>query len=76
MQNRLRELRIKAGLSQPQIANAAGISVRTISKVEKGRDVAPTTRSKIFNAYNRLAGKDGFEQVSFEMLFPDDPRLT
>ncbi len=76
MQNRLNELRISAGLSQPQIANAAGRSVRTISKVEKGRDVAPTTRSKIFNAYNRLAQENGLEQVSYETMFPNDERLT
>jgi transcriptional regulator with XRE-family HTH domain len=74
MENRLRELRITAGLSQPRVANAAGLSVRTISKVERGRAVAPTTRARIFNAYNRLAENDGFKQTSYEAMFPkDDP---
>jgi transcriptional regulator with XRE-family HTH domain len=76
MENKLRELRITAGLSQPRIANAAGLSVRTISKVERGRAVAPTTRAKIFNGYNRLAKNDGFKQVSYETMFPKDNLLS
>ena len=75
MENRLRELRIKAGLSQLKIANAAGLTVRTISKVEKGWAVAPTTRSRILRAYNCLAKDDGFEDVLYETMFPKDKLL-
>lgn len=33
----LKELRVKAGLSQSQLANEVGISVRTIQDYEQGR---------------------------------------
>ena len=69
MQNKLRELRIIAGISIPKLAAAAGLATRTISKVEGGRPVAPTTRVVILDAFNRLAKKDGSEQVSYEALF-------
>ena len=69
MPNKLREIRIRSGIPLPRLADAAGLAARTISKVEGGRPVAPTTRVKILDAYNRLAKKIGLEAVTYEALY-------
>lgn len=48
--NRVREYREKRGLTQQQLAEAAGVSVRTISYVESGRDVKVSTMRDIARA--------------------------
>lgn len=42
--------RKKAGLSQTEVAAAAGVSVMTVSRVEKGLHVSPHTRARIIGA--------------------------
>lgn len=41
---RLREARLRAGLTQAQLADASGLSVAAISKYERGSRRIPTTR--------------------------------
>jgi len=60
--SRLRSLRKKRGLSQPKLAEAAGVSVDTIYRIEKGRDQDPRLPT-----YARLAEALG---VPVGDLFP------
>lgn len=46
---RLRELRIERQVSQNQLADAAGVNVSQISRVEAGRDAQLSTVLKIYN---------------------------
>lgn len=71
--NRVREARLREGLTQVQLASLADVTDRIISIVETGRrSVAPLTRGKIAGAFIRLKDpvyKDGY---TYEYLFPDD----
>ena len=44
-ENRLREWRVKRGLSQPELAERSGVPVSTISDVERGAE--PKVRTAI-----------------------------
>ncbi len=50
--DRVREARIRAGLTQLQLAVRAGISIGTVSNIERGADIATAdlTRYKIHKA--------------------------
>ena len=47
--NKIREKRIKAGISQSSLADKAGVSCRTILNIEKGLPCSTTTLQSILN---------------------------
>lgn len=49
---RLRKLRIQAGLSQAKLARMADLDRTTVSNAENGKDVQELTVSKMLNALN------------------------
>lgn len=63
MLQRVRELRIKKGWSQNQLAELTGISQTTISEMENGK------RNKMYNNIKKLAQVLG---VTMEQLEGDD----
>ena len=49
--SKLRELRLKMGLSQPKLAVTAGVHTTTIYKIEAGRSTpSPNIRAKLAKA--------------------------
>jgi transcriptional regulator with XRE-family HTH domain len=48
--NKLRELRIKKGLTLEQLAGLAGLNKDTLSRLEKGRKAMPVTVGKLSGA--------------------------
>lgn len=50
--NKVKEKRIEAGLSQVSLANKAGITSRTIQKIEQGLPCSTTTLQSIFYILN------------------------
>ena len=67
--SRLRSLRMEKGLSQPRLAEAAGVSVDTIYRIEKGKDQDPRlpTYAKLADALGVPVG-DLFPHSSTEAL--------
>jgi transcriptional regulator with XRE-family HTH domain len=47
----LRTLRENAGLSQPQLAVAAGVSVRSVWKAETGKEITRLIAAKICKVF-------------------------
>ncbi len=48
--SRLRELRLRAGLTQQAIAQAAGLSVSTVGRLEQGGNPTPETVTALARA--------------------------
>ena len=66
--NNLKDVRIREGLNKTELANASGISTRTITRVEEGlRSVAPTTLYKILNGLNKKRSRN--LEYTFEEVF-------
>ncbi len=56
--NNLREVRRRAGLKQPEIAERMGVSVPQVSRWESGRDAIPSTRlPALADAYRATIGE-------------------
>jgi transcriptional regulator with XRE-family HTH domain len=64
---RLKELRTKAGLSQPQLAESADIPVSTIRQFEQGR------REPTFPTLVKLAAGLGVSLAAFDVEPPKKP---
>lgn len=64
---RMRELRESVGLSQSQLARESGVSIRSVSYLERGRIGPIETAYKVFNVLNSAAYYDG--SLSFEEVF-------
>lgn len=56
MKNKIKELRLSQHLSQEQLAEAAGISVRTLQRLEAGEDVSISTLNAVANALDVPVG--------------------
>ncbi|MFJ4578708.1 helix-turn-helix domain-containing protein [Streptomyces echinatus] len=61
---RLRSLRVRAGLSQEALSHAAGVSVRALADMERGRTRGPQRRT--VQALAEALGLDDSEAVSLE----------
>lgn len=74
--NRLREIREQEGLTITRLAVLAGVSAKTISRMENGsRSVAPTTKGLIIKGLNKIP--DRLREYTLEDIFPvDDPKLS
>lgn len=64
MKNKIKELRLSQHLSQEQLAEAAGISVRTLQRLEAGEDVSISTLNAVANALDVPVG-DLFQYTTF-----------
>lgn len=62
----LRQLRVSAGLSQEELAAAAGVGVRTVSDLERG--VALTARKDTARLLADALGLTGTARASFEAV--------
>ena len=62
----LRQLRTEAGLSQEELAEAAGVGVRTVSDLERG--VALTARKETARLLADALGLMGATRASFEAV--------
>ncbi len=70
--NSLRKILTNEGLTQAEVARAAGISHGTISKVyHQKRRPSIVTIMRIVNAVNRLA----YEHYKVEEVFPEEEGL-
>lgn len=55
--SRLKQVRVKAGISMEQLVTASGVSRGTLRRAEMGKEaISPISASRIVNALNRLAG--------------------
>ncbi|MPY29797.1 helix-turn-helix domain-containing protein [Streptomyces adustus] len=70
---RLRSLRVRAGLSQEALSHAAGVSVRALADMERGRTRGPQRRT--VEALAQALGLDGDEASDLEAAAaPGRPR--
>ncbi|MFB7333127.1 helix-turn-helix domain-containing protein [Streptomyces adustus] len=70
---RLRSLRVRAGLSQEALSHAAGVSVRALADMERGRTRGPQCRT--VEALAQALGLDGDEASDLEAAAaPGRPR--
>ena len=60
---RLKVMRISKTVSQKELAEETGLSIRTISNLESGKDVSLSTLIEVLRGLNQLP--------SLEMLIPD-----
>lgn len=63
---RLRRIRVLAGLTQEQLADATGISQPVISSIERGA----TTRTSVLDRLARVLGVSAAELIEED---PDEP---
>jgi transcriptional regulator with XRE-family HTH domain len=64
---KLRQLRLDAGMSQNQMARAAGLDRQTISNAERGAGVADLTVAKLRSALTAKLGREvRDEEISTE----------
>lgn len=66
MKNKIKELRLSQHLSQEQLAEKAGISVRTLQRLEAGEDVSISTLNAVANALDVPVGDLFQHTVSYE----------
>ncbi|MBE1473649.1 transcriptional regulator with XRE-family HTH domain [Actinophytocola algeriensis] len=59
----LRELREQAGITQEELADRSGLSIRTISDLERGRTTTPQRRSIELLADALCVDGDSLEQL-------------
>ncbi len=70
-QNRLKEIREQEGLTIAKLAVLAGVSAKTISRLEKGsRNAAPATKGLIIKALNKIPDK--LQEYTLEDVFQTD----
>ena len=62
---RMKALRIAASLTQKEMAERTGLSLRTISNLETGKDVSFSTVIEVLRALGQLQ--------SLEMMIPEEP---
>lgn len=74
--NRLREIREQEGLTITRLAALAGVSPKTVSRLENGsRNVAPATKGSIIKGLNKIP--DRLREYALEDVFPtDSPKLS
>lgn len=66
MNSKLKEVRIKEGLTITELSKKSGVSTRTIQRIEKGEaNFKPETLNRILNTLNQLSRKN----FSFEFIF-------
>lgn len=69
--NRLKEIREQEGLTITKLAVLAGVSAKTISRLENGsRNVAPATKGSIIKGLNKIPDK--LREYTLEDVFPTD----
>jgi transcriptional regulator with XRE-family HTH domain len=68
--NNVKRYREEEGLSQPQLANFAGVSTRTLTRTERGHDIAPRTRHRVVNGFNRNPQK--LRDYTYNDLYPNE----
>ncbi|MBN2829469.1 MAG: helix-turn-helix transcriptional regulator [Candidatus Cloacimonetes bacterium] len=61
--SRLEQIRLSRNLTQSELANEAGVSVRTITRMEKGEGISLNTFIRVLTALNI--------QQNLELLLPD-----
>lgn len=59
-------LRAELNIDQEDLAREAGVDQGTISNLERGKPVLPTTAYKILFAINRLRKKSGLDPLAFD----------
>jgi transcriptional regulator with XRE-family HTH domain len=64
----LKEVREREGLTRAALGRAAGVSDRTLRRIEEGGAVSEATKGKVVKALNRLP--DRLADYSVESLFP------
>ena len=62
----LRTIRQSEGLTQPQLAVAAGVSVRTLERAENTTDIKTVTANKILIGLNALARENKYSLADLE----------
>ena len=68
-ENSLKQLRIEEGLSQTELANLSGVSVKTLGRIElRTRSVAPRTLYKVLKGLNKNPHKN--KAYDFDEVFP------
>lgn len=74
--NKLREIREQEGLTITRLAALAGVSAKTISRLENSsRSVAPATKGSIIKGLNKIPDK--LRDYTLEDVFPKDvPKLS
>ena len=74
--NKLKDIREQEGLTITRLAVLAGVSAKTISRLENGsRNVAPATRGSIIKGLNKIPDK--LREYTLEDVFPaDDVKLS
>ncbi len=69
-QNRVKEIRVELGLTRVELARLAGLSDKTLDRVERGASsLRETTYRKIFNALNKARVKEGLSVFLYQDLF-------
>ena len=64
--NRIKQYRVNAGVSQKDLENESGVSVRSISRLEQGASVQLESLIKILSALNL--------ESNIELLIPDQTK--
>jgi transcriptional regulator with XRE-family HTH domain len=70
--NNLKVIRTSEGLTITDLAGLAGVSTKTISRLEEGkRSVAPTMKHRIVKALNKAPSRT--KEYTFKDVFLKDP---
>lgn len=64
--DRIKQYRVNAGISQKDLENASGVSVRSISRLEQGASIQLDSLIKILSALNL--------DKNIELLIPDQTK--
>jgi len=59
--SKLQKVRMSEGLTQPELAVASGVSVRTVARAEGGYDIKEVTWHKILKGLNSLVGSSKYK---------------
>lgn len=70
-ENKVRQSRIREGLTQTELAEHARLSAKTVSRVEKGdNSVLDSTKHKLVKGFNKI--EDKRRDYTFDFLFSQD----
>jgi DNA-binding XRE family transcriptional regulator len=70
MATKLRQAREQEGLSRPELAREAEVADKTLQRAEAGEKLAPRTRHKILNGFNRRPTR--LRTYEMKDLFPQE----
>lgn len=71
--NKLEQMRTEEGIKRAMLARQAGVSDKTISRVEAGEPSTPETLYRLLNALNSLRRRRQAD-YSFKEVFPEAVR--